>query len=197
MAGSDTQTHLVISAREMQIRNNIFNMTGGAGYQGINVVRRGVELNPAHNAIYNNTCYKADLEATTVACITIAANTENSAVKNNLLATPFSSGSVVTNYSQTAEVSHNLLSSEQVFTKSNPVEPNDFDLHMNSIAINAGTHVSVYGDFDGVSGYCGKDILCQKGVARADGFWDVGAYELSTLTSSISPHYLEKPNQRN
>lgn len=196
MADSGAQAHLVISARDMQIRNNIFNLTGGSS-QGIKVARRGVELNPVHNAIYNNTCYSADTEANAIACITIGATTENSTIKNNLLATPFSWGSVVTNHSLTTEVSHSLLSNEQVFTKSNPVEPNDFNLHMNSIAINAGTHVSVYSDFDGVSEHCGKDILCQKGITRADGFWDVGAYELSTLTSSHSPHYLEKPNQRN
>jgi hypothetical protein len=119
------------------IRNNVIDFTG-AGGTCVQVQRRGMEPNPQHFRVYNNTCFRADGPVTGVGISTA----DDITVLNNFTVshsgTPTSisaSGATNTRYA------NNVTStSTSAFVDSSPgTAVTDFRIGTNSAAYNAGT----------------------------------------------------------
>jgi PKD repeat protein len=163
------QIALLLWASYCTARNNIIEGTGGFnGFTGINISRRGIEPLPTGNEIYNNTIYRQDEEGLTNAHvgIFISSDASDTIVKNNFARFPVIAGNaMIDNDSADLEQSNNTLITNPNLVDPDNVDPLSRDFHPNvgSSAIDAGTTVPVYEDFEG--------------NVRPDGDYDSGAYE--------------------
>jgi PKD repeat protein len=158
--GSGTFEDLVLCARQVTVRNNVFIAASGQA-TGITIGQRGVEPPSADVRVLNNTFLATDgLWAVAITTDTIS----NTTVRNNLL-TP--SGTMVMVYSTTTGLieSNNLTTTNPGFGVSPPYDPADFALQETSPAVGYGTTVPVFRDF--------------TGATRPEGdAYDAGAFEL-------------------
>lgn len=161
----DTQAQVMLWARYMTVRNNIFLGNGSSGsVTGVWVTRRGVEPVPLGNRIYNNTFYRG--EALGFNGVRIDALSQDTTVINNLMA---ASGGQVSNGSGTGLVArNNLLTTNPGFQNASG---GNFQLQANSPAVDAGEALpAVRSDTLGVS----RPV---NGNGAGGSEWDLGAFE--------------------
>jgi hypothetical protein len=144
--GQDVAMH--VWAQDVTVRNNLFNLTGAVGQNGIAVEQRGIEPPPANVHVYNNTFYSNSAGAGRFVPIQFVLGTGMEA-KNNLGYAPLStSRDMVTG---SAIIANNTTDAGILvspgFLGLTPVVPADFALGAASSAINAGTAVPVFSDF--------------------------------------------------
>jgi hypothetical protein len=157
------QVDLEIWARNVTIRNNIFNATGSYQYyEAISVGQRGIEPASANVQILNNTVYRGN-SASELTAVSISSVASNVRVQNNLVYAPsVSTKSVVSGSCSGLVNDHNLM-----MTSLGMVSPStgDFRLTSGSPAIDAGTPLN----------WVRTDYV---GTARPKGSqYDIGAYE--------------------
>jgi PKD repeat protein len=136
-SGSGTQVSLVNWARDVTIRNNVFDLD--AGDRAISIGVRGVEPPSADVSVLNNTFYSTG-SSTAVGIASVASNTT---VRNNLL-TP--SGTMITGTGSGLIADHNLTTASPRFVSTTPFERADFALQDDSPAVDFGTPVPVFRD---------------------------------------------------
>lgn len=166
------QTSLRVSARDVTVRNNIFDATGAKYYFSINVLRVGIEPAPDNVHIYNNLSYRRDsqvYQGDPFALVSVASEATNTRVHNNVISAP----SLPANFVQqviigtgTSTNSNNVVQANPLFVSANPLLPPDFRLSSGSPLIDAGTPVSVWNDFS-------------LNVRPVNSIWDIGPYEYS------------------
>jgi len=166
-AGISSGTLLVINAVNCTVRNNVFDGTGSAGgVAGIRISRRGVEPNATGNEVYHNTWYRGDTCTTNPGFIgvDVLGSAVDTTIKNNLLTAPNCPNAVVVNDVGVNTIKSNNSLINDLSYYENP-SVGDFHLTSNAVgAIDQGTQVSVFEDFDGTS--------------RPQGIgWDIGAFE--------------------
>jgi hypothetical protein len=180
-SGSNAQAGVIVSADEITLRNNIFNLSGGTVYQCMIFERSGAE--PSHSGmfIYNNTCFTGDTTVNPLRLVFLngaAATLSNIMIKNNLGWAPNSTGvsAVLLNLGAGVSITGgsgtfgNSLDAQIQSTDPNfaggmtPVTVSDFAVNAGSYAINAGVVVPVFADI--------RRILRPQGVA-----FDIGATE--------------------
>jgi hypothetical protein len=139
---------LQLFAQDVTVRNNLFNLTGAVGQNGMAVDRRGIEPPPANVHVYNNTFYSNSAGAGSFRAIDFALGA-GMVAKNNLGYAPLSTSRTM--ISGSATIANNTTDAgillSPVFLGLTPVLPADFDLGAASSAINAGTAVPVFSDF--------------------------------------------------
>lgn len=85
---STTQVGMILAARRVVVRNNLFIATGCAPwYDAIVIFRRSLPPPPDNVRVYNNTTYRGD-SATTITFCNISADSSNTHVMNNALCAP-------------------------------------------------------------------------------------------------------------
>jgi hypothetical protein len=163
---------LHISARDVTVRNNIFNASeAGRDYTSINVLRRQLEPAPDNVQIYNNLTYRSDNvsnNGTPFSLVSIEPEATRTVVMNNIISAP----NLPANFPQqviigagTSINSNNLVSTNPLFVVSPPLFPSDFRVTTGSPLIDAGTVVAgVQDDFDGLHRPQGAE-------------YDIGPYE--------------------
>ncbi|MCP5055846.1 MAG: PKD domain-containing protein [bacterium] len=176
-SSSKTREQLHVWARSISVRNNIFNMNGGAAYSAIAISRRGIEPVPQDNRVYNNSCYTSATAA--VACVSATSPAVNTTAINNLVYAPNASSSVAASVSGTMR--NNLKASSNPFVSGSPSTPADFRLKAGSQAADVGGAISWRGlDFSGGARPTDGD---NDGTAQ----WDIGAYELGGGGGTVPP----------
>jgi hypothetical protein len=139
-------TALMVWAQDVTVRNNIFNLTGASGQEGMVVEQRGIEPPPANVHAYNNTFYSNSTGDFRPIQFTLGAGM---VAKNNLGYAPLSTSRAMV--SGSASIANNttnpgiLLSPG--FLGLTPLVPVEFMLGTPSTALNAGTAVPVFSDF--------------------------------------------------
>jgi hypothetical protein len=133
-------------AQDVTVRNNLFNLTGAVGQNGIAVEQRGIEPPPANVHVYNNTFYSNSTGSFLPIQFVVGAGM---VAKNNLgyarLSTSrdmVAGSAIIANNTTDAGI---LLSPG--FLGATPVVPADFVLGAASPAINAGAVAPVFSDF--------------------------------------------------
>ncbi len=171
-SSSNTQLALLLFAREQTIRNNLFDLTGGAEHIGVRV---NGSLNISDRVrVQNNTIYSPDVDTNFIGVMVSAAGVTNVTVRNNLAYAPNDSqrwmfddpAGVVTAAGNTCD-SHRCqtrLTTSPNFVSGTPTLPDDFRVAAPSYAIDGGAAVSVHSDFFRVS-------------RPINGAWDIGAFE--------------------
>jgi PKD repeat protein len=162
--GPDGYTELWVSAANVTVRDNVFDLSKG-GSKGVHVTQRGIEPPPVNVDVYNNTCYGG---SQAVDCVRFNAGTGHSAF-NNLAVGP--AGSTV--MSGTATSGNNVMLASSPFVAASPATVADFqiDPSKGSALIDAGTTIAA----------APRDSLFvarpvdgnNDGVAK----WDIGAFE--------------------
>ena len=137
---------LIVFAQDVTVRNNLFNLTGASGQNGVNVERRGIEPPPANVHVYNNTFYSNSIGSFSPIRFVEGAGM---VAKNNLGYAPLSTSRAMV--SGAAVIANNTSDAgilvSPSFLGATPVVPLDFVLGAASSAINAGTAVPVFSDF--------------------------------------------------
>jgi PKD repeat protein len=128
---------VMINARNVTIRNNLFIGTGASGtYRAVTIARRGIEPTPRYVDVYNNTMYRAD--AGNFWMVSVNSTCADVNVKNNLgfaPATDSSHKAVMEGTCTGLVVSNNLLTDTPGFVNASG---GDFHLTSTSPALNAG-----------------------------------------------------------
>jgi hypothetical protein len=152
-ANGITRSELVTSGEEITIRNNLFNLTGGAnGRFAVNVRRAGGGTTspapfPDHIRIYNNTIYASDT-ASGLAGFLLEENSQNVTISNNLIYAPMATSPKFIDDTRCASgcfaASNNSTDSQiknnsPLFTATPPVLMTDWKPTTGSYAINGGT----------------------------------------------------------
>jgi hypothetical protein len=142
--GQDTA--LMVWAQDITVRNNLFNLTGAVGQNGMNVDRRGIEPPPANVQVYNNTFYSNSVGGFFPIRFVQGAGM---VAKNNLGYAPLSIGPAM--ISGSAIIQNNTTNAGILlspgFLGLTPLVPVEFVLGAASPASNAGTAVPVFSDF--------------------------------------------------
>jgi hypothetical protein len=169
---------LVVEARYVTIRNNIFDGTGSdESYYSMVITRRGIEPAPVGTRIYNNTIFKDDSDNATSMFIGVDVGEVNESVilKNNLFQLP-TTGTYTEIYRESIPgdviASHNSLNAADLtFNDSTNADLllRDFDIYSDSSstsdkAIDNGDTVPVYRDIGGIE-------------RPQNSVWDRGAFE--------------------
>jgi PKD repeat protein len=154
--GSGTQVSLVIWARDVTVRNNVFDTD--VGDTAIVVSVRGIEPPSANVSVLNNTFYSAG----THRGLSISSVASNTTVRNNLLAP---SGTMFSGTGSGLIADHNLTTASPHFVSATPFERADFALQEDSPAVDYGTTIPVFRDL----------FRAQRPQGDA---YDVGAFEL-------------------
>lgn len=158
------QADVFVWARDVVVRNNVFDATGSSrSYAAVGVARRGVEAPPERVRVVNNTVVRRDA-ADEVAVVQVDATPVGLAIRNNLVSAPLARHvSLVSGTPRTAPAQdHNLLTRSPGFRDP---ERGDFALQPGSPAVDAGAPLTeVRGD------------LRRNGRPRGAG-WDLGAVE--------------------
>jgi PKD repeat protein len=138
---------LMVWAQDVTVRNNIFNLSGAAGQNGMLVEQRGIEPLPVNVHVYNNTFYSNSLGS--FRPIQFVEGAGGMVAKNNLGYAPLSTSRDMV--SGTATIQSNTTDAGILvspgFLGATLVVPADFVLGAASSAINAGTAVPVFSDF--------------------------------------------------
>ena len=148
------QVSLMFEGRYFTVRNNVFVGTGGASsYTGVAIERRSTEPTPLGNHVYNNTIYNSDLITGSMTGVSVDSTAADTVIKNIFASFPDdSSETLIIDNSGTAVTSNNQMNNTNGFTDPDNVTPlsRDFSLTAGAPAIDAGTDVAVYDDFDDV-----------------------------------------------
>jgi PKD repeat protein len=136
------QAALVVWAQDVTVRNNLFNLTGAAGQNGMIVERRGIEPLPVNVHVYNNTFYSNSSGSFSPIRFVLGAGMM---AKNNLGYAPLSTSRDMV--SGTATIQSNSVLASPGFLGPTPLVPADFVPGPASPAVNAGTAVPVFSDF--------------------------------------------------
>jgi hypothetical protein len=134
---SGIQADLMIHARQVMVRDNLFDGTGSYGeYKPITVNQLGKEPAPLDVRVYNNTVVRND-SAVSVYGLSVSSVSQNVTFRNNLVSAPLASTvALVTGTGGTGFVSdHNLLSATPGFANASG---GDYSLQPGSPAIGAG-----------------------------------------------------------
>jgi PKD repeat protein len=143
---NNVQVSLVIWARDVTVRNNIFDVTAGAAATAIAVTRRGIEPASRDVRIYNNTAFTRN--AGGVRLVSVADVVTNTTVINNLVAAPPGGSPSVSSGTGAGFIeSHNMATLSPGFASTNPIAPTDVLLLATSAAVNAGTNAPVFEDY--------------------------------------------------
>lgn len=163
------QISLRVAGRYFSIQNNVFDASGpGNGYTGIDVHQEGVEPAPAHVRVRNNTVYRGTDARNGAFGIHVGTEASDTVVVNNIVSFPDVStsftGAVDDDGTRTV-LENNLFVDEPGLSNPDGGDPllRDFDLDASSPAIDSGSDVPVFSDFDG-----GR---------RPVGAYDAGAFE--------------------
>ncbi|MBU1567733.1 MAG: PKD domain-containing protein [Proteobacteria bacterium] len=163
------QTSIMIEGRYFTIRNNIADGTGGATtYRAIMIERRGIELTPLGNRIYNNTIYRSDTTANGPIGIAIDPLAEDTIVMNNYVSYP-DGGTLIVDNSGTATTSNNVLTTTPYFLDPDNATPLSRDFHLTASsteAIDQGYTVPLLDDFAGVSRSAPYDVGAYRYVQQ-------------------------------
>ncbi len=154
-AGPLTQKFIVVAARDVTIRNNIFNMAPQPSHGAVTVTQRGIEPPPANVRAFNNTCY-SDTTTGSVQCTQLG-GWPGTIAENNLLFAPnrLHPGG---EFSASTERS-NLIPGANPFVVASPTAPADFALKAGSAPVNAGLSLgSVTVDFFGLARPAGGSL---------------------------------------
>lgn len=165
VAAANTQSSILVMARNVSVRNNICDLSpaGSGGGSCFAVGVWGVEP-PSDNVwVYNNTAYSSS--SAILRMVALNVKTTNITVKNNLGYAPANSGSVMFDGSSGAGfVSANNSLDAQIKNTSpnfatNPASiPADFKITTGSYAIGAGAVVPVWSDFFSVPQTTTRDM---------------------------------------
>ena len=142
-------------ARFCTLRNNLFiaEDSGHHTYYGIQIEQRGIEPVPEGNRLYNNLFYKPEASGTSYIGVQIATEAVDTIVINNLAEFPSDATTreIVVDNSTTSTLATNTLTNDASLVDPTNVVylDKDFRLDTGSAAINAGTSVPVFRDFDG------------------------------------------------
>lgn len=147
--GIGTTAAFEVEASNVSVRNNVFNLTGGAGWTGIISQYVNTAGAPAPNGlmVYNNTFYSSDISSYFVA-VSLATGPTNPTIINNLAYSPNDSNhQMISNAGESGLVaSHNstdsqVLNTNPLFASTTPTYslPSDFMLQVGSYALGAGT----------------------------------------------------------
>jgi hypothetical protein len=171
IAGVDNQLQLHLAARDVTVRDNIFEVSAAQEQTAIHVVRRGIEPGPDSNRIYNNTCYSSATGGTAI-CVLVADSATNTLVHNNLLVAPNAGNTrVLDDAGSATAAAANLTLAPAVFSNPSPAAAQDFRLAAGSEPIDAGLDTGVATvDFNGTSRSTDGD---GDGTAAPD----IGAFE--------------------
>ena len=136
------------------IRNNLFVGEDSANtvYWGVIVERAGIENVPTGNRVYNNTFYKPESGGSIYIGVQVGVDAVNTLVYNNLAVFPADATTrlVVDDNGTTSTLATNLLTTDATMVDPTNVVylDKDFRLDTGSAAIDAGTAVSIFTDFD-------------------------------------------------
>jgi len=144
---NNVQVSLVIWAQQVSVRNNIFDVSDGQSGTGISVTRRGIEPASMDVRIFHNTAVARTTRNLTLA--SIAAVVTNVTVINNLVS-GLGGGTFAVNSGTGSgyRAASNIATASPLFVTNAPVMPCDFMPQAGSPAVNAGTHVPVYHDYN-------------------------------------------------
>ncbi|MBI5658008.1 MAG: right-handed parallel beta-helix repeat-containing protein [Nitrosomonadales bacterium] len=158
---------VVVNARDITVRNNIFTNTGS----GVRVWRNYIEPPPDNVHIYNNTIYTDAAGEFMGIRIDSDSSANNTIVRNNLFSAPFATSRLaVANAAASTIQGNNLLNNtpSALFASATPSVPADFRLKaLPNPARDTGIVVRVWSDFF-------RTARPQSGVP---GIIDVGAVE--------------------
>ncbi len=164
-------------------RNNIIAGEGSQNsFTGVTVSQRGIEPYPDRCRVYNNTIYKMEdpVGEEEYTGIVVGAGCTDTVVRNNIAQFNASVGTrLVLDDSGTATVqSNNTLTDDAglVDPENATYLSKDFSLTSDSIAVDAGTDVPVFKDFNGNARQAGDAI-------------DLGAYEYIAIVESTNQHF--------
>lgn len=172
-ADRDTQVALLVWAREVMVRSNVFIGDGASGYyNAILVDRRGVEPAPRGNVVVNNTCYRGD-GVGDFTCVRVADVAEATTVRNTLASAPGIAGaSVLRSSDPDLTEDHNVLTASPGFADP---DADDFTLTASSMAIDAGYDTGVPYDF---AEQLRVDVAATPNTGEGHCTWyDLGAFE--------------------
>jgi hypothetical protein len=158
--GTETILAFHLALSQSTIRNNTFILSAyAAGGQAVGIDRRGIEPVPTNNSIYNNSAFHASSAFTFAG---VNANAVDTTVRNNLIK---GSGSptMISGGGTNLQQSNNLSTATPGWVAATPATATDFELALGSAAIDAGTTVPVFEDYEN--------------APRPVGSWDIGAFE--------------------
>ena len=143
---TNVQVGLLIWAREVTIRNNIFDVSDGMARTCMSIGQRGIEPVACNVRVYNNTgCARV---SNSFVLAGVQSITTNVTLRNNLGFCPrLSTAAMYSGTGVNFVADHNLLTNRPGFVVSDPVNPDDFRLSSASPAVDAGTNVSVFEDY--------------------------------------------------
>ena len=161
-SGPGTGRALKLEASNQTVRNNLFDMTGGTGHEGIAVTYANTAGLPPSNLIYilNNTFYSADTDNDFHA-VSLASTVTNATVENNLAYAPNdsthnllqgtgASGLVASNNSSDAQIGGGSAAFPG-WVSVTPSVPANFELTAGSYAKDTGATIPLFSDFLGRS----------------------------------------------
>lgn len=146
-AGTKVQIAINAQTSESVVRDNIFNMSDGRYWNGVEFGQRGgMPENVSGNQAYNNTCYASETGQSSIDCVGISGTAYSGSVaKNNILYAPgFSKPEVVSGGAQ--DSSGNVIAQSNPFVSAAPKVKSDFRL---SEPISSSTSSKSFLGFDG------------------------------------------------
>ena len=167
------QVGIKLWARYCTVRNNAFVAEDSANttYTGIQVKQRGFEPAPVGNRLYNNTFYKPESGGSSYIGVEITTEAVDTIAINNLAVFPLDATirEVVVDNSTSSTLATNRLTNDATLIDPTNVVylDKDFRLDTGSNAIDAGTYLPIFRDFDDAPRYVGSAI-------------DQGAFEFGT-----------------
>ncbi|MFP4400420.1 MAG: PKD domain-containing protein [Candidatus Woesearchaeota archaeon] len=179
-SGRTIDVSLHISARNVTVRNNIFDGTGSADsrYIAIEIRQIGIEPSPDNVEIYHNSIYRGDSASYSPVGIRVRENSDNIIARNNLASFPFAAEKIlIEDYTDgNLDASANLITDTPGFINPDDDLPlsRNFGLLESSSAIDQGEQVPVYDDFVGNS--------------RLGGVADIGAFEYDAESNETQHH---------
>lgn len=167
---SPVQISLYLSARDITVRNNVFDGTNSSAYYtAIQITQRGIVPPPSDINVYNNTIYKSDLLSGYTSCrgIGVDAAATGTIIRNNLIHLPAATVvEMISNSSSDLISENNLMTDTPGLVAPDHADylQKDFSLQAGSPAHNQGTSVPVWDDFNGTP-------------RPLSGLYDIGAFE--------------------
>jgi len=152
---ADVQWTIELNARYATIRNNILTSDGSSSgvFHGVHIWNRGIEWTPLGNRVLNNTFYAPTTKASGAYAVYTDASTDQTTITNNLIQGAGGTYGVVSDNGTNTTTTTNLATLTAGF-----VDPTnatytlkDFSLSAGSSAIDYGTTIAVFVDFDGTS----------------------------------------------